>query len=80
MKVFLFRLPLTLMLAITAVLILLKLYNVIVWSWSGVFLPLQLFLIFGILLALLYVLMDIIQFERDKDGHLKKKRHRQKNK
>jgi len=71
MKVFLFRLPLILMLFITSILIILKLYDVIFWSWNDVFLPLQLFIIFGIFLACLYVLADIIQ---------EKKRHRQKNK
>ena len=46
---------------ITAILIILKLTDVTSWSWEGVFLPLQLFVLLGIFFALLYVLIDIKQ-------------------
>jgi hypothetical protein len=59
MKVFLFRLPLILMLIITSILTILKLYDVIFWSWDDVFLPLQLFVILGVFFALVHVFIDI---------------------
>jgi len=59
MKVFLFRLPLILMLIITLILTILKLYDVIFWSWDDVFLPLQLFVILGVFFALVHVFIDI---------------------
>jgi len=44
---------------ITLILILLKLTGNILWSWSAVFLPLQLFIILGVFFALLYVFINI---------------------
>ena len=43
---------------ITAILIILKLNGVIVWSWDDVFLPGQLLILAGVFFALLYILMD----------------------
>jgi hypothetical protein len=59
MKVFFFRLPMILMFVITSILIILKLNDVIFWSWDDVFLPLQLFVILGVFFALVYVFIDI---------------------
>jgi hypothetical protein len=44
---------------ITLILIILKLTGNILWSWSAVFLPLQLFIILGVFFALLYVFINI---------------------
>jgi len=59
MKIFIYRLPMLLMIVITSILVILKLNENIDWSWNDVFLPLQLFVILGIFFALLYVLIDI---------------------
>jgi hypothetical protein len=59
MKVFFFRLPMILMFVITSILIILKLNDVIFWSWDDVFLPLQLFVILGVFFALVHVFIDI---------------------
>jgi len=63
MKIFIFRIPMLLMVFITSILITLKLNDNISWSWDDVFLPLQLFVILGAFLACLYV---IIEMKRDR--------------
>ena len=64
MKLFLFRLPLKIMIVITLVLAVLKLSDNLLWSWEGVFLPLQLFLILGLFFALLWVLIERLQKDK----------------
>lgn len=59
MKIFIFRIPMLLMVFITSILIILKLNDNISWSWDDVFLPLQLFVILGAFLACLYVLIGM---------------------
>ena len=64
MKLFLFRLPLKIMIVITLVLVVLKLTDNLLWSWEGVLLPLQLFLILGLFFALLWVLIERLQKDK----------------
>ena len=64
MKLFLFRLPLKIMIVITLVLAVLKLTDNLLWSWEGVLLPLQLFLILGLFFALLWVLIERLQKDK----------------
>jgi hypothetical protein len=64
MKLFLFRLPLKIMIVITLVLVVLKLTDNLLWSWERVFLPLQLFLILGLFFALLWVLIERLQKDK----------------
>ena len=59
MKIFIYRIPMLLMGFITSVLVILKLTDKISWSWTDVFLPLQLFVILGVFFALIYVYLDI---------------------
>ena len=59
MKIFIYRIPMLLMVFITSVLVILKLTDKIGWSWNDVFLPLQLFVILGVFFALIYVYLDI---------------------
>ena len=61
MKVFIYRIPILLMFFITLTLSFLKLTDKISWSWNDVFLPLQLFVILGIVLAILSVCIDRIK-------------------
>ena len=59
MKIFIYRIPMLLMVFITSVLVILKLTDKISWSWNDVFLPLQLFVILGVFFALILVYLDI---------------------
>ena len=59
MKIFIYRVPMLLMIVITSILVILKLNENIGWSWDDVFLPLQLFVILGVFFALVYVFIDI---------------------
>lgn len=59
MKIFIYRIPMLLMIVITSILVILKLNDNIGWSWNDVFLPLQLFVILGIFFALVHVIIDI---------------------
>ena len=59
MKIFIYRIPMLLMIIITSILVILKLNENIGWSWNDVFLPLQLFVILGVFFALVYVFIDI---------------------
>ena len=59
MKIFIYRIPMLLMIFITSFLVILKLTDKIGWSWNDVFLPLQLFVILGVFFALLHVYLDI---------------------
>tara|TARA_B100001245_G_C22802615_1_gene386834 strand:- start:306 stop:530 length:225 start_codon:yes stop_codon:yes gene_type:complete len=59
MKIFIYRVPMLLMIVITSILVILKLNDNIGWSWDDVFLPLQLFVILGIFFALVHVFIDI---------------------
>ena len=66
MKIFIYRIPMLLMIVITSILVILKLNDNIGWSWNDVFIPLQLFVILGIFFALLTVLIDIKQQKKSK--------------
>ena len=61
MKIFIYRIPMLLMVFITSILITLKLNDNIGWSWDDVFLPLQLFVILGVFFALLYIAIDRVK-------------------
>ena len=59
MKIFIYRVPMLLIIVITSILVILKLNDNIGWSWDDVFLPLQLFVILGIFFALVNFFIDI---------------------
>jgi hypothetical protein len=61
MKIFIYRIPMLLIVFITSVLVILKLNDNISWSWDDVFLPLQLFVILGVFFALLYIAIDRVK-------------------
>ena len=61
MKIFIYRIPMLLIVFITSVLVILKLNDNIGWSWDDVFLPLQLFVILGVFFALLYIAIDRVK-------------------
>tara|TARA_Y100000004_G_scaffold145127_1_gene165509 strand:- start:278 stop:466 length:189 start_codon:yes stop_codon:yes gene_type:complete len=42
---------------LTAILIVLKLNDIVIWEWEFIFLPLQIILIVGFLSAVLYIIM-----------------------
>lgn len=42
---------------LTAILIVLKLNDIVIWEWELIFLPLQIILIVGFLSAVLYIIM-----------------------
>jgi len=42
---------------LTAILIILKLNDIVIWEWEFIFLPLQIILIVGFLSAVLYIIM-----------------------